>query len=451
MNPSSLQEPVPPSPPLPIKQAIEKSVSYILKNGPSFEEKLRQNDSSGQFAFLSPENPHNPYYKYRLGEETTKNTPKTKSLSSIDEEKQKTTEIPRKLMFLTELPPISNHDLDIIKATAIYSACNSNKHSDAFHRFMDRKGRRNQFAFMNKSHTLYPLFQSYTQQYRAIVEKFQGTPDLESTKLIDSYITTGSTELLQRAYERAAFEKRHKIKQKSHEQDVKNRQLHYASIDWQDFTLVSKINFDAIDEVSELPVPMSRESVVYRSLETKAKDLELAVYAKEDKRDGKDEKGEKDEKDEKDEIDNIGYRSQQNISGSATEVTNANKESNHVVKDKDAPKPAVNVPKGMKIRAAGESRLKRKANEQKQAQGGSIRCPITGALVPETQFDTHLKTLLRDPRYKEQQENFMRKNFTYASNLTTDQVYENIKRLVKKREQSEEEEAADVKRMHLEA
>lgn len=47
--------------------------------------------------------------------------------------------------------------------------------------------------------------------------------------------------------------------------------------------------------------------------------------------------------------------------------------------------------------------------------------------------------MLRDPRYKKEQENYIRKNFSYASNITTDQVYENIKRFVKKRANVEDE------------
>ncbi|KAM9924349.1 hypothetical protein OXX59_004591 [Metschnikowia pulcherrima] len=219
------------------------------------------------------------------------------------------------------------------------------------------------------------------------------------------------------AYARAAYEKRHKIKEKSREQEIKKRQLHYASIDWQDFSFVSKIKFDAIDEVSELPLPMSLESVVYRSLEAKSKQLELEIG----------------EKAAENSIDKSEIRRNE-----PTSKGNSSEEKNHV---------PPNVPKGMKIKAAGESRLKRRSNE-KQGKD-SIRCPITGELVPTDQFDTHLKTLLRDPRYKEQQENFVRKNFTYASNLTTDQVFDNIKRLVRKRDQSEEEEAADKKRINL--
>lgn len=71
---------------------------------------------------------------------------------------------------------------------------------------------------------------------------------------------------------------------------------------------------------------------------------------------------------------------------------------------------------------------------------GHIKCPITGKFIPELQFDNHLKVLLRDPRYKEQQDNFVRKNFTYSSNLTTDEVYDNIKRLARKREGTQDGE-----------
>lgn len=317
---------------------------------------------------------------------------------------------------MTDLPPISDHDLEIIKATAIYVACNSSKHQEAFQKFMDRKGRRNQFAFINKSHTLHGLFQHYIKQYQAIIDKCHKNTENDLVKLIDSYISEEAEEtFFQKAYDRAAFEKRHKIKEKNREQDERNKQLHYASIDWQEFAFVKKVNFDAVDEVSELPVPILRESVVYRALDTKTKDLEFVNTASKP----------------------------QNATTVGSENTGKNEETPVV----DAV-PA-NVPKGMKIKAAGESRLKRKANEQRPATMDNIRCPITGQLIPEKQFDMHLKTLLRDPRYKEQQENFMRKNFTYASNLTTDQVYDNIKRLVRTRGQSEEEEAAAAKRINL--
>ncbi|OBA23773.1 pre-mRNA splicing factor [Metschnikowia bicuspidata var. bicuspidata NRRL YB-4993] len=407
-------------PPLPMRQVIEKTVAYVRKNGASFEDKLRQNDANGQFAFLSPEHQYNSYYIESLKASTEGKPAQNGILLSTDKSKPENTKQPDELLFLTTLPPISNHDLEVIKATAIYVACNLPKNQDAFHKFMERKGRRNQFAFMNKSHTLHGLFQTYVHQYRAIIDKQQGSSDSKLTKLIDSYLATDKMNFFRKAYERAAFEKRHKIREKNKEQDIKARQVHYASIDWQDFSFVSKVNFDAIDEVSELPVPMLRESIIYRSLETKAKDLEFTVSPAVQTPPGSEmfKKTEKTETQSKDEG--------------------------------NQPPPPATVPKGMKIKAAGESRLKRKAMEQEATRSDDILCPITGTLVPQNEFDLHLKTLLRDPRYKEQQDNFMRKNFTYESNLTTDQVYDNIKRLVGKRKQSEEEEqAVDSKRINM--
>ena len=55
----------------------------------------------------------------------------------------------------------------------------------------------------------------------------------------------------------------------------------------------------------------------------------------------------------------------------------------------------------MKIKAAGTSRLKKslEANTSTTTTN-TIKCPITGKLIPENEFDTHIKTLLRDQDIK---------------------------------------------------
>lgn len=83
--------------------------------------------------------------------------------------------------------------------------------------------------------------------------------------------------------------------------------------------------------------------------------------------------------------------------------------------------------KGMNIRAAGETRLKRKL-DQVTVREAEIKCPITGKMIPESQFDKHLKILLSDPSYKEERERFEMKH--RLTNLSTSEVYENVKNLV---------------------
>lgn len=381
------------TPPSPLRETIIKTVGYIKKNGASFEEKLKLGEVKDKFSFIDPENIYHEFYKKQLEGDSTAtpdaNEPKKEPKQEIKE--------PEPFRFLTELPPISAYDLNVLKLTALYVAVNTPKHASALQRHMNKIGNRSQFAFLNKGHSLQPLFQKYVDQYGLIMKL---TNSAEETEQIAKRIEEGKSTLYQRAYERAVYEKQNKIERKSRETEEKNRQLHFALIDWQDFKFIAKINFDAIDEVSELPVPVSREDIVYRSLQAKSKEVQVESKPAEPEK---------------------------------------QEEAQPEPKKEETPE----LPKfaGMKVKAAGESRLKKKNKSSKNSAVRTIKCPITGEQIPENEFDNHLKGLLRDPRYQEQQDNFMRKNFTHASNLTSDQVYENIKRLVRKRDFSEEEEA----------
>lgn len=83
--------------------------------------------------------------------------------------------------------------------------------------------------------------------------------------------------------------------------------------------------------------------------------------------------------------------------------------------------------KNMVIKKAGETRLQHE-KYQNNFNEQNIKCPITGKLIPESQFDEHLRTLLSDPQYKEEKEKYESKH--RLTNLTTTEVYENIKKLV---------------------
>ena len=186
-------------------------------------------------------------------------------------------------------------------------------------------------------------------------------------------------DIFESAYRRAHYNKQHKAELQNEKKVEEQKKLAYTSIDWQDFAIVGQIEFDAVDEVRELAIPLRREDLIYRSLESKQKELDLAKAKAQPKYESQDTTPERSE----------------------TEVAKHPK------------------PKGMKIRAAGDSRLKNKSKRNNSAasdMAGHIKCPITGKFIPELQFDNHLKVLLRDPRYKEQQDNFVRKNFTYSSN-----------------------------------
>lgn len=376
-------------PPTDIKQTIEKTVAYVIKNGKSFEERLLNNNKTDKFNFIKPDNEYHSYYKWNL--DTLQDQDNRSSNESHDDQDIIIT-TPRKLSFLIDLPVISKHDLDIIKTTALYIAHNGKERIPDLLNHETKHGKKAQFEFLKDSHSLNGLFQQYIDQYKSVIQLYQSGDDSLQQQIQPRQ---DKFSMLTEAYDRAQYIKQNKVQEKKAQEVVRERQLFYALIEWQDFTLVAKVDFDAIDEVQELSVPLKRDDLIKRSLEAKSKEVELPKVSVPTKHSPKLE--------EPNEVEDI-----------TTAV----------------PGPF----KGMKIKPAGTSRLKKSAS----SNGNSIKCPITGKLIPETEFDNHLRTLLRDPKYKKEQDNYIKKNFTYASNITTDQVYENIKRLVKKRAGSED-------------
>lgn len=409
------------TPPEDIRQTIDKTIGYVVKNGISFEQRLLANNSDHKFDFLLDNHEFYGYYKWKLGQLIGDT-----NSEDVTDDTEKSIEKPRDLKFLTKLPAISTMDLEIVKLVALFTAVNGQEYLKRLLDHERKLGNVAQFEFTKKTHSLHPLFVSYIDQYKLVKDYFQDKESEEVKKLHQRLI---SEDVLELAYNRAQYNKEHKLKVRNKRKQQEQVQVHYASIDWQDFVMVGKIEFDAIDEVQELPVPLNRDDLIYRSLESKQKEV-VPKKAKERQISGglptTNERGQK--------MTDLPTKNHEKVSPKDHEKAKDHKKDGPNGDNQDISESSkttsVKPPKGMKIRAAGESRLKKSKPTNDETK---IKCPITGEMIPELKFDNHLKTLLRDPRYKQEQDNFIRKNFSYASNLTTDQVYENIKRLVRKR------------------
>lgn len=376
-------------PPDDIKSAIEKTAVFVKKNGASFEERLKRNDND-KFKFIHEDDEYHEYYTWLLSKDIINETERKNLVSDIKSEGN-LKEKPEDLNFLLELPTISLLDLDIIKMTALYVAQNGEPYIARIISYAKKSNNEAQFEFLHKTHSLHSLFLRCLGQYELLIKLFKNDDDIDSDKIKSITEKLQKSEnILLRAYYRAKYNKLHKAIALNEKKMKREQQIHYASINWQDYSIVNKIEFDAIDQVQELPVPISRDELIHRSLQSKREDLTF-----------------------------------QNVQPRKISEDLKKTENVHKITD---------VPKGMKIKSAGESRLKSK----KVFNEPSIKCPISGKLVPELQFDEHLRILLRDPKYKDQQDNYMKKNFKYSSNITTDEVYENIKRLARKRENLQE-------------
>ena len=146
----------------------DKTAAFVAKNGPGFEERIRDKElHNPKFCFL---NSNDPYYKYYLWKikQIKDETPVQESLplSAMVKKKKKEKQqpvpvvpvippMPPRNEYFVDIPTISKQDLEIIKLTAQFTAYNSTL-------FMSNLGQREQknyqFDFLRPSHSLYPFF-----------------------------------------------------------------------------------------------------------------------------------------------------------------------------------------------------------------------------------------------------------------------------------------------------
>ncbi|CAN3356716.1 hypothetical protein DICA2_C04852 [Diutina catenulata] len=364
-------------PPAQLKQSIVKTVEYVVKNGDDFEQRIRESNSEGKFDFLEPSNQWHEYYqrtkklKLEGGDtEPTKDAPTTEP--TPEEPPQKLPE-PLPLEFITELPTISAKDLAIIKLAAKYVAANGAQfEAEIADRFPTA-----QFEFLQPQHPFHGLYTTLQRQYRRLLD-INAVKDTDDAAA-DPYIkllrdnAANFTAILPVAEARAQWTAQRREEKAVAKQERRKRQEHFASIPWNDFVVVGHLEFTAVDDVQELAAPLVLKELEYRSIDQK----EAAAAA------------------------------------NTSVVDTLNHEA---------------VPKALrgKIREAGSSRIKKQ-------EVATITCPLTGKQVPAHRFDDHIKALLRDPNYTKERESYVKKNFSHPSNTTTDEVFENIQRMVAKK------------------
>ncbi|CDO92805.1 unnamed protein product [Kluyveromyces dobzhanskii CBS 2104] len=174
--------------------------------------------------------------------------------------------------------------------------------------------------------------------------------------------------VLRRAFKRAEFQQfQDEIKEKL-QSTMKKSRIRFSAYEWDKFELVETISFND-DDIEQLPPALDFENLKKTRL-TKAVDI---------------------------------FRTE------------------------PAAAPQRRKKKQMNIRKAGETRLKREGTQEANNEP-LIKCPITGRLIPESKFDSHLKILLSDPEYKEARDKYESKH--RLTNLSTSDVYQNIKKLV---------------------
>ena len=263
-------------PPKDIRGIVEKTAGYVARNGPIFEDRIRDKEKNNpKFSFLSPNDAYSPFYLWRLSE-IREGRGTAVSAGRVGEnavhaepETPKGPAPPPEFRFSARMPNINAQDLEVVKLTALFVAKNGRSFMTAL---SQRESRNYQFDFLRPQHSLYQFFSRLVDQHTEILQaptvdggKAQKARMQELQRSIDDRFY-----VLGRAKQRAEWAKfQEQQKQKKEEEEEKER-LEYAQIDWHDFVVVETVMFNEADDQADLPPPTSLNDLQTASLEQKA-------------------------------------------------------------------------------------------------------------------------------------------------------------------------------------
>ncbi|KAI3728671.1 hypothetical protein L6452_17312 [Arctium lappa] len=391
-------------PPPDIRTIVDKTASFVAKNGPEFEKRIIvSNAGNPKFNFLNASDPYHAYYQHRLSEFRTQNqtpsqlpqqsdapapesTPSAVPADGNDATEKtdpsakfrpvrKVLEPPEAEQFTIRLPEgITGEELDIIKLTAQFVARNGKSFLTGL---TSRENNNPQFHFLKPTHSMFMFFTSLADAYSKVLMPPKGLTD----KLKKS--VTDMTTVLERCLHRLEWERSQEQARQKAEDEIEQERLLMSMIDWHDFVVVETIDF-ADDEDEDLPPPMTLEEVIRRSKMSAVEEEEIVEP-------GKEVEMEMDEE----EVQLV----QEGMRAASLEENGDDTKDVRVIPEEN--EPPMRIVKNWK---RPEDRLPVERNPTKY-----VVSPITGELIPVNEMSEHMRISLIDPKYKEQKERMFAK------------------------------------------
>jgi splicing factor 3A subunit 1 len=126
-----------------------------------------------------------------------------------------------------------------------------------------REQRNYQFDFLRPTHSLYPVFTAYVEQYQKVLRPSQDAMAALEARMGDKHKT------LERVMGRVRYAAyKEAEKKKVRDKEDKERAM-WLSIDWHDFVVVETVEFNAADDRTELPPPITLTELESMSLAQK--------------------------------------------------------------------------------------------------------------------------------------------------------------------------------------
>lgn len=264
-------------PPREIRNVLEKTAGYVARNGPVFEDRIRDKEQQNpKFSFLNPDDAYNAFYRWRLEEiragRGTAVAAGRAGEGAAAPEKPRGPPKPPDFAFSARMPRINQKDLEVLRVTAMFVARNGRGWMT---QLAQREAGSPQFQFLIPNHTFHNFFQHLVDQYTALIRahglggeggKLKEERAAELRRNVDD-----KYHVLARARERAEYAKHEQAERQLKEEEEVKKQEDFERIDWNDFVVVETITFTATDATANLPPPTTLSDLQYASLEERNK------------------------------------------------------------------------------------------------------------------------------------------------------------------------------------
>ncbi|KAK4336774.1 hypothetical protein RND71_043861 [Anisodus tanguticus] len=377
-------------PPPDLRNIVDKTASFVARNGPEFESRIQQNEQNNpKFNFLKPGDPYNAYYQFKVKEikegtisSTITNGSVLKTTnaqgvisqvpSKIKNFIEKSTLIPQEpppeFEFIIEPPTILSQDLDIIKLTAQFVAI----HGRSFlTNLMNKEQRNYQFDFLKPQHGLFNYFTQLIEQYSKIFNQAKNTLE-ELKKELEPDV------IMNKVRYRLEWTKIKEAEKRREQEEIERERVQYAQIDWHDFVVVETVDYQ-LNEQGIFPPPTIPEQVGSRIIiqqrieEQNANEMDVESD---------------DEKDNKKE-----------------EATEKDEDKDREVMPPPAPLPPLPLNfENVVIRKDYDPKSSKKPSSvsSSSAKDNWVISPITKEKIPAEKLAEHMRYGLLDPRWLEQ-------------------------------------------------
>jgi splicing factor 3A subunit 1 len=245
-----------------IKTIIDKTASFVARNGPEFEARIKNEQNNAKFSFLQPNDPFNPYYRAKIVElggtvapvassgaaSASSTSAVTQSAAKVNISKKPTVtpvEPPKQLYTVVRPPGAYPLDLDVIQLTAQFVATNGKPFLTGI---LDREAKNPQFDFLKPGHH---LFQHFTNLVDAYAKCLNPKPEVTSHLKLDA---ADPLRTLTRMQQFAAFVCEREREKLTKEEAAAEERRSQLLVDWHDFIVVETIGFDDDDD-NTLPAP----------------------------------------------------------------------------------------------------------------------------------------------------------------------------------------------------